>query len=61
MPSTCPASTGGDGRSIKLTEACGIRGAFNHNWDPYWSTSLCGSYSAVRYDGDRRQSDHCQG
>ena len=36
---------------IALTTAWGIRGAFNHNWDPYWSSSLFGSYSAVRYDG----------
>jgi hypothetical protein len=42
-----PGGTGG----IKLTEAYGVRGAFNHNWDPYWSSSLFGSYSAVRYDG----------
>ncbi|QHO75201.1 porin [Bradyrhizobium sp. CCBAU 051011] len=41
------AGTGG----IVLTTAWGVRGAFNHNWDPYWSTSLFGSYSAVRYDG----------
>jgi Porin subfamily len=40
----------GDG-SLHLTEAFGVRGAFNHNWDPHWSTSLYGSYSAVRYDG----------
>jgi hypothetical protein len=39
------------GGSIHLTEAYGVRGAFNHNWDPYWSSSLFGSYSAVRYDG----------
>ncbi|MEH2570511.1 porin [Bradyrhizobium sp. AZCC 2289] len=36
---------------LKLTEAWGVRGAFNHNWDPYWSSSLFGSYSAVRYRG----------
>jgi hypothetical protein len=41
------AGTGG----IKLTTAYGVRGAFNHNWDPYWSSSLFGSFSAVRYDG----------
>jgi Porin subfamily len=29
----------------------GIRGAFNHNWNEYWSSSLFGSYSAVRYNG----------
>jgi porin-like protein len=37
--------------SLHLTESYGMRGAFNHNWDPYWSSSLFGSYSAVRYDG----------
>ena len=41
------AGTGG----IVLTTAWGLRGAFNHNWDPYWSSSLFGSYSSVRYDG----------
>jgi hypothetical protein len=41
------AGTGG----IVLTTAWGVRGAFNHNWDPYWSSSLFGGYSAVRYDG----------
>jgi hypothetical protein len=45
-----PAFAGGDG-SLHLTEAYGVRGAFNHNWDPYWSTSVFGSYSSVRYDG----------
>jgi hypothetical protein len=42
-----PGFTGG----IKLTTAYGVRGAFNHNWDPYWSSSLFGSYSVVKYDG----------
>src|SRR5437879_2097088 len=41
------AGTGG----IVLTTAWGIRGAFNHNWNPYWSSSLFGSYSQVKYDG----------
>lgn len=44
-----PAFAGGDGR-LHLTEAYGVRGAFNHNWDPYWSTSLWGSDAAVRHD-----------
>ena len=38
---------GGTG-GIKLTTAWGVRGAFNHNWDPYWSSSLFGGYSAVQ-------------
>jgi hypothetical protein len=45
-----PIANGGTG-DIKLTEAYGIRGAFNHNWDSDWSSSLFGSYSAVRYNG----------
>jgi hypothetical protein len=45
-----PAFAGGDG-SLHLTESYGIRGAFNHNWNAHWITSLFGSYSTVRYDG----------
>ncbi|NOJ49329.1 porin [Bradyrhizobium archetypum] len=45
-----PIANGGTG-DIKLVDAWGIRGAFNHNWDPYWSTSLWGSYGSVRYGG----------
>jgi hypothetical protein len=44
-----PAFAGGDG-GLHLTEAWGVRGAFNHNWDPYWSSSVFGSYAGVRYD-----------
>ena len=29
----------------------GMRGAFTHNWDPYWSASVYGAYAGVRYDG----------
>jgi hypothetical protein len=39
------------GGDIQLTESYGIRGAFNHNWDPYWSTSLFGSATWVNYNG----------
>src|SRR3954462_7747104 len=45
-----PPLFGGTG-DLKLVDAWGIRGAFNHNWDPYWSTSLWGSYASVRYNG----------
>ena len=44
-----PGAGGTNG--IILTSAWGVRGAFNHSWNPNWSTSLFGSYSAVRYDG----------
>ena len=52
-----PAFAGGDG-SLHLTEGFGFRGAFNHNWDPYWSTSLFGGYAAVRYDGTAK-ANYC--
>jgi hypothetical protein len=44
------AGLGGTG-NIKLVESYGVRGAFNHNWDPYWSSSLFGGFGAVRYGG----------
>jgi hypothetical protein len=44
-----PVAAGGDG-SIHLTTSYGVRGAFNHNWDPYWSSSLFGGMGWVRYD-----------
>jgi hypothetical protein len=47
----------GDGQ-LHLTKSYGVRGAFNHNWDPYWSTSLFGSYSAVRHD-DYTKAVYC--
>jgi hypothetical protein len=44
-----PVVNGGDG-TIHLTESYGVRGAFNHNWDPFWSTSLFGGMGWVKYD-----------
>jgi hypothetical protein len=41
---------GGTG-DLKLTEGWGVRGAFNHNWDPYWSSSLFGGLASVHYNG----------
>ncbi|MBV9562540.1 MAG: porin [Bradyrhizobium sp.] len=39
------------GTQQQLTETWGMRGAFNHNWDPYWSSSLYGAWAAVHYNG----------
>jgi hypothetical protein len=35
---------------VQLTRGWGLRGAFNHNWDPYWSTSLFGGYAKISYN-----------
>jgi hypothetical protein len=52
-----PTAAGGDG-TIHLTTAYGVRGAFNHNWDPYWSSSLFGGMGWVRYDATA-QANYC--
>ncbi len=36
--------------SQQLTETWGMRGAYNHNWDPHWSSALYGAYAAIRYN-----------
>jgi hypothetical protein len=35
---------------LQLTRGWGFRGAFNHNWDPYWSTSLFGGIAGLSYN-----------
>jgi hypothetical protein len=34
----------------QLTNGWGFRGAFNHNWDPYWSSSLFGGIAGLSYN-----------
>jgi len=41
----------GLGTGLELTKAYGFNGAFNHNWNRYWSSSVFGSYSHVDYNG----------
>ncbi len=38
---------GPNNAQIQLTQSWGFRGAFNHNWDPYWSSSLFGGVVGV--------------
>lgn len=40
---------GNNGGSQQLIRTWGMRGAYNHNWDPYWSSSLYGAYARVNY------------
>jgi Porin subfamily len=39
---------------LQLTRGWGFRGAFNHNWDPYWSTSLFGGIAGLSYNNTAR-------
>jgi hypothetical protein len=52
-----PVANGGDG-SIHLTTGYGIQGAYNHNWNPNWVTSLYGGMAWVRYDATT-QANFC--
>lgn len=38
------------GSGQELTTTYGFNGAYNHNWDPHWTTSLYGAWGAVRYN-----------
>lgn len=39
------------GAGQELTTTYGFNGAFNHNWNEYWHTSIFGGWGAVRYNG----------
>jgi hypothetical protein len=36
---------------LQLTTTYGFRGGFNHNWDPYWSSSIYGAWAVNKYNG----------
>ena len=38
----------------ELVQTWGMRGAFNHNWDPYWSSALYGAYATVSYNNNAK-------
>jgi hypothetical protein len=46
-----PDSVFGNGTSQSLIQTWGMRGAFNHNFDPYWSGAIYGAFASVHYDG----------
>jgi hypothetical protein len=44
-----PGNSGVGATQVQLTQGWGIRGAFNHNWSPEWSSSLFGGASQLSY------------
>jgi hypothetical protein len=44
------ANNGNLQTGLQLTNSWGFRGAFNHNWDPYWSSSLFGGIAGLSYN-----------
>ena len=45
-----PGNSGVGGTQVQLTQGLGIRGAFNHNWSPEWSSSLFGGAAKLSYN-----------
>jgi hypothetical protein len=43
---------GPNNAGLELTSSWGFRGAFNHNWNPYWSTSLFGGMVGLDYSNN---------
>ena len=38
-----------NGTGISTVQSWGMRGAFNHNFDPYWSGAIYGAYAQLKY------------
>ncbi|MGF6309696.1 hypothetical protein ABIB82_004307 [Bradyrhizobium sp. i1.8.4] len=47
---TAPDTVFGPGGQQQSIKTWGMRGAYTHNWDPYWNTSLYGAFAAVMYN-----------
>ncbi len=43
------AGAAGNAGTLELTKAWGVNGAFNHNWNQNWSSSVFGGYAQVNY------------
>ncbi len=39
------------GGQQQLITTYGLRGAYTHNWSPYWNTSIYGAWAQVNYNG----------
>jgi hypothetical protein len=50
-----PDSVFGAGGQQHLIQTWGGRGAFNHNWNPYWNSAIYGAYAAIHYDDGAKQ------
>ncbi|WP_407160087.1 porin [Bradyrhizobium sp. STM 3557] len=37
------------GTGLSTVKTWGMRGAYTHNWSPYWNTAVYGAYAAVNY------------
>jgi hypothetical protein len=38
-----------NGTGISTVQTWGMRGAYTHNWSPYWNTAIYGAYAQLKY------------
>ena len=58
-PDAVFTGTAAGGQSqLELVQTWGFRGAYTHNWDPFWNTAIYGAYAGVRY-GDLAKASIC--
>ena len=43
------------GSGIDTVKTWGLRGAYNHNWNPYWNSALYGAYAQLQYGNAGKQ------
>jgi hypothetical protein len=45
-----PDTVFANGTSQQLVSTWGMRGAYTHNWNAYWSTAIYGAYAGIMYN-----------
>ncbi|HEX9210190.1 MAG TPA: porin [Bradyrhizobium sp.] len=48
---TAPDTTFTTGSGQESVKTWGFRGAYTHNWDPYWNTAIYGAYAQAQFGG----------
>jgi hypothetical protein len=46
-----PDTVFGTGTEQQLVQTWGMRGAYTHNWNPFWNSAVYGAYAQVHYSG----------
>jgi hypothetical protein len=49
-----PDTTYTTGTAQENVKTWGFRGAYTHNWDPYWNTAIYGAYAGVSYSANQK-------
>jgi hypothetical protein len=45
-----PDTVFGTGTQQQLVQTWGMRGAYTHNWNPFWNTAIYGAFAGVSYN-----------